>query len=301
MTKIFYKDTRFRRDSLAMIDQANDIIADYVRQGYVLTLRQLYYQFVSRDLIENSQKSYSRLGSLINNARLAGLIDWEAIEDRTRNLSRNSHWDDPSDIIHSAARSFGIDKWAYQKHRVEIWVEKEALAGVFERVCQDLDVPFFACRGFVSQSEMWAAARRMKRYEEQENQRPVVLHFGDHDPSGIDMTRDIIDRFAMFDADVEVIRVALNMDQIEEYNPPPNPAKNTDSRYQDYLSRFGDECWELDALEPQVLVNLVQNHVFDYRDVDRWEQAVEEEESHQLALQKAAQNWSKISEFVAGL
>jgi len=91
MPKIAYKDKNFSPSTLAVIDQANEIIDEYQTDGLKLTLRQLYYQFVSRALIANKQSEYKRLGSIINDARLAGLVDWKAIEDRTRNLKRNSH------------------------------------------------------------------------------------------------------------------------------------------------------------------------------------------------------------------
>src|SRR5580692_12534694 len=94
----------FSEGSLSLIAAATQIIEEYQADGFTLTLRQLYYQFVSRDLIENKQTEYKRLGSIINDARLAGLIDWSAIEDRTRNVEINSHWDEPSGVIQSAAR-----------------------------------------------------------------------------------------------------------------------------------------------------------------------------------------------------
>jgi hypothetical protein len=189
-----------------------------------LTLRQVYYQLVSRDLIENSEKSYKHIGNLVNNGRLAGLIDWQAIEDRTRTLRRLSHWETPSEIVESAANQYRRDLWEGQDRYCEVWVEKDALICIVEQAASRLDCPCFSCRGYTSQSEMWGAAMRF--IEKSENSRECVLiHLGDHDPSGIDMTRDIRERLAMFGASVDVKRIALNMPQIEEYNPPPNPAK----------------------------------------------------------------------------
>jgi len=293
MPKICYVEKNFRVDSLIMINRANEIIDNYQAQGYILTLRQLYYQFVSRDLLKNDQKNYSKLGSVINDARLAGLIDWESIEDRTRAVAANSHWDSPADIIKSAARSYATDKWKQQKDRIEVWVEKEALAGVFERICNELDVSHLACRGYVSQSEMWRAARRLKRWEGQ-GYTTHILHFGDHDPSGIDMTRDIIDRLSMFGSSVTVERLALTYEQVQQYQPPPNPAKATDSRFESYQQEYGDESWELDALEPRVLVDLVREGVYVYRDVDRWDEAVKQERRGQRLLVKTSSRWSEL-------
>lgn len=271
-------DKKFKPTSLAIIQHANDIIAEYQAAGYVLTLRQLYYQFVARDLIENSQRSYKRLGSVINDGRMAGYIDWNAIEDRTRNLERNAHWSSPAEGIEALRDQYRIDMWANQPNRVEVWIEKEALIGVIEGVCTELDVPYFACRGYVSQSEQYRAGLRARSFYNRQSQDTIILHFGDHDPSGIDMTRDNDDRlslFAGYRGAPEVVRVALNMDQIEEYDPPPNPAKVTDSRFEKYLMDYGSESWELDALEPSVIDGLIRDHVGRYRDEAKW--AVREE------------------------
>src|SRR5262245_40331976 len=130
MPLIKYQSFAFRADSLQRIKQANAIITEWARQGYDLTLRQLYYQFVHRNLIPNKQSEYKRLGDLINNGRLAGLIDWKHIVDRTRAMDENQHWESPQDIVDAIAEQFRYDTWEGQPYRPEVWVEKEALAGV---------------------------------------------------------------------------------------------------------------------------------------------------------------------------
>lgn len=301
MPKIAYERKSFRAPTLALIQTANSIIAEYTRQGYDLTLRQLYYQLVARDIIENSQRSYKRVGSILNDARMAGLVDWTAIVDRTRNLAGVSHWSTPADIIDSAAASFRIDKWSDQPYRVEVWVEKEALAGVVGRVARRLDVDYMSCRGYMSQSEMWEAGQRLRR-RLRSSQNVRILHLGDHDPSGIDMTRDIIDRLSLFTGtSVQVDRLALNYDQIEQYNPPPNFAKESDSRYAEYQELYGDDSWELDALEPSVLAELITEAVKGYRDEDLYARRVAEEEEGRAHLKKTAENWPEIAEFVEDL
>lgn len=286
---IKYQDINFRADTLTVIDQAAEIIAEYRAQGYDLTLRQLYYQMVARGLIPNNQRSYKRLGSIIADARMAGLISWRAIVDRTRNLEQNTHWDSPAQIVRAAVNGYRIDKWADQPFRPEVWVEKQALAGVMARACGPLDVPYFVCRGYPSASEVWAAGRRMMAHFDND-QTPVIIHPGDHDPSGIDMTRDIVDRLLTFaEEPVRVMRIALNMDQVDEHNPPPNPAKLTDSRAEDYISRYGDQSWELDALRPQLLRDLIEVHVAALRDDDLWDDAVAREQAGRDALREAAE------------
>jgi hypothetical protein len=253
MPKICYIERRFSTDKLDIIVKANEIIEEYEALGFTLTLRQLYYQFVARDLIPNTFQSYKRLGDIINEGRLAGLIDWTAIEDRTRNVQIPLAFEDVAHRLESAAHNFALDKWRGQEFRPEVWIEKDALVGVIEGICDEMNVAYFSCRGYTSQSEMWGAAMRYKKQHRATGQMPVLIHLGDHDPSGIDMSRDIAARIALFMGidKFPVQRIALNMDQVEHYGPPPNPAKITDSRCAGYIRNYGEESWELDALEPQ--------------------------------------------------
>lgn len=290
--KIAYVNKRFRAEAQFLIATANQIIAEYRAQGFDLTLRQLYYQFVARDLIPNRQSEYKRLGGVISDARLAGLIDWDAIVDRTRNLKKNNHWKTPADILRASARGYREDRWATQPFRPEVWIEKDALIGVIEPVCRRLDVPFFSCRGYTSQSEMWGASQRLIAATDA-GQTPMIFHLGDHDPSGIDMTRDIAERLTLFTwGNIEVDRLALNFDQVEDFNPPPNPTKLTDSRAQGYIVEYGSESWELDALEPTVLGGLIETAITRILDDDLWDEAVEKEQEGRDRLFEVAENWS---------
>lgn len=298
MPKISYVDINFSSRTLKTIEQANAIISEYGRQGFDLTLRQLYYQFVARGLTPNKQTEYKRLGSIVNDGRLAGLIDWNSITDRTRNLADLAHWSSPESIIDAVARQYRIDKWATQERRIEVWIEKEALAGVFQRICQELDVPYFSCRGYTSQSEMWAAAQRLRSWQ-QAGQRVTILHFGDHDPSGIDMSRDIDDRLRLFEVyDLDFRRLALNWDQVQQYNPPPNPAKETDSRHDGYVRKYGHESWELDALDPTILAGLVRNEVELLRNETVWENAVADESEQRGLLEETSFRWKDVVSFL---
>jgi hypothetical protein len=284
--RICYQEKAFRQGSLDIIEQANSIITEYQNQGYDLTLRQLYYQFVSRDLMPNTQRSYKRLGGIINDARLAGLIDWYSIVDRTRNRKLRTRWESPAQIVDSCVRSYHVDHWENQPFRPEVWIEKDALIGVITAVCNKYDVPYFACRGYVSQSEQWRSGRRF-RSTLSGGQTPVVLHLGDHDPSGIDMTRDNGDRLDLFAEDgVEVRRLALNFDQVQQYGPPPNPTKLTDSRAAGYLEDHGDESWELDALEPSVISALIEDELKSLIDDAGWATTEERQERERDLLRR---------------
>jgi hypothetical protein len=331
--KIAYENRRFSAESLETIVQANRILEEYEQQGYDLTLRQLYYQFVARDLIPNTERSYKRLGSIVNDARMAGYIDWELLVDRTRNVRSIPHWDDPADIIEATARSFKVDRWDKQGDYVEVWIEKDALVGVIAGISNRLDVPYFACRGYNSQSEMWRAAQRLlQRVIDGKN--VTIIHLGDHDPSGIDMTRDNDERLKTFVRQdylrhranedpvwdsysdenqrltmrqwlrnmpsVEVRRIALNMDQINQYQPPPNPAKMSDSRAHGYVEQYGHKSWELDALPPDVLADLVRDNVESLIDQDAWDDEEEREAEGQRLLRLASERWDEIVESLNG-
>jgi hypothetical protein len=303
-----YKEIRFSDERRAIIDQAIELVLNYEAQGYSLTLRQLYYQFVSRDLFPqswadpgtgstNNERSYKKLGDIINDARMAGLVDWSAIEDRTREASGNNHWNSPADIVAACADQFQIDKWSDQPFRVEVWVEKDALEGVVAQVARRLDVTYFSCRGYASATSIWDAGQRLKRYATS-GQTPVILHLGDHDPSGIDMSRDIEARVAMFmdgfGNKLKFERIALNRDQVDEYTPPPNPAKVTDSRFKNYQDEHGDECWELDALEPSVISELIETRVNAYLKPKLFKAKEREQQEHRDALESVASQWDEI-------
>ena len=325
MARIAYINRNFRPESEALIQHARAICAEYAANGYDLTLRQLYYQFVARGYLANTQKNYKRLGDVVNDARLAGRLDWDYIQDRTRNIEKRAQWKHPRDIIAAVAKQFHTDWWKDQDVHVEVWIEKEALAGVVEAATRPLDVTSLACRGYMSQSEQWAAAQRFKNFIE-EGKRVVVIHLGDHDPSGIDMSRDNEERLAGFiakdlmrahgddsvrvDTDLwdivneevlaglwdedrmperprdifELKRIALTMDQINFYNPPPNPAKVTDARFENYEAIHGDQSWELDALPPDVLNTLITDAIMAEADADVMRAAGEQEERYRARI-----------------
>lgn len=252
---------------------------------------------------ESSQSSCENLGDLINDARLAGLVDWHAIEGRTRNLRRRPRWEEPQEIIDAIAHQCRIDYWEGQENYVEAWVEKDALIGIVEQIGDKPDVACLPCRGHTGQSELRGAAMRLKRRCDA-GQHAALPHLGDHDPSGKDMSRDIVARLELFGADdVGFRRLAPNLDQIEELGPPPNPTKLSDSRAQGHIERFGYECWELDALDPSVISRLIDENVRMHRDEEPYRDVLmrgNEEKGTLRDLRDGYQglirNWSEICE-----
>lgn len=275
MAKIAYKKYQPQKTNARILRFSNSIIDEFQADGFDVTLRQLYYKMIARDLFpeewrdeegsKNNPQSYNKFKTIIKNGRLGGLVDWDSIVDRTRKVEKHSHWESPAEIINSCAKQFRLDSRKDQDVYVEVWVEKEAMGGVLQSVCPGLDVPYFACKGYDSLSMIWRAAMR---FQEEEKRRDVlVLYLGDHDPSGIDMVRDIQERLYMFGCTGTVVeRIALTMGQVEQYKPPPCPAKVKDSRYKNYRRIFGDEAWELDALDPRTIVGLIKQKVGDNTD-----------------------------------
>lgn len=283
-----YRSQNFSSKVLELIDTMDGICGEYSAQGFVLTVRQLYYQLVARGIVENTERSYKRITNIANDARLAGMLDWDVIEDRTRSFVRRQRWHNGAHILKAAADSYHVDMWKRQPRRVFVIIEKEALVGVLEPTCRQFDVPLLAARGYPSCTVLreFAIEDILPTVDEQEI---TVLHLGDHDPSGIDMTRDLRERISMFSyQQVELVRLALTMEQVEERKPPPNPAKTTDSRFASYMAEFGDESWELDALPPQYLAELVTMEIQARIDDDQWAADQRRVEATQARIRKLA-------------
>jgi hypothetical protein len=302
-----FVDKRFGSEAMAMIRTINGILENYEAQGFDLSLRQLYYQLVAKALIENTERSYKNIGNLVSDARLAGLIDWDMIKDRGREMVKNPHWENPRQFLENVAPQFRFNLWHDQDVYVEVMVEKQALEGVLEPVCRSLDVPFTANKGYSSSSAMYEASKRFLRAAE-DGKECYVVYLGDHDPSGIDMSRDVEERLDLFvktsmgrqdeigpnePSAVTMKRVALNIDQVRELNPPENPAKITDSRADGYIRRFGTSSWELDAIEPRQLAQIVTDAVQEIMDVDAFEANREKMEKNREDLLKFAKKFFK--------
>lgn len=322
--KYKFIEKRFSRSSEYIIETANQILLNYKHQGFKLSLRQLYYQFVARDIFpedrkwsyknnkwvrdprgtKNADPNYKWLGDIISDARLAGLMDWDMIEDRGREAFLPAAWSSPAEIVMAAAKQFRVDRWEGQENYVEVMVEKDALSGILQPVCSRLHVRFTANKGYSSSSAMFEAGARiydMLTAKDSAANTAHIFYLGDHhDPSGIDMTRDITERLIQFSRldtkyydPIIVHRIALNYDQVEQWNPPENPAKQTDARYAAYRQEFGESSWELDAVEPKTLANLLQEGITNLIDTKQWDLITEREQAMRDELIDYARNYGK--------
>lgn len=267
---------RFNGNNPWLIQQCDMILTDLNSRGYSLTLRSLYYQLVSRNIIPNILAEYNRLSKLMTNARRAGLIDWSHIQDGTRELSENPHYETPQEILEQVANSFNLNLWQSQALRVEVWVEKSALLGTLARLCGQFDVGLLSCRGNPSATILHETALRIRSYYQHNNQPTLILYCGDHDPTGLNIPEAIVRTLHTNNLDemFNLERLCLNIDQVKQYRLPPNPAKETDSNYKKYQSLYGAESWELDALQPDVLVEIVKQRLVEILDVEAFNDRV---------------------------
>ena len=275
-----FRSVNFRPDSLAKIIQMVKIVDEYQQQGLRLTARQLYYQFVSRDLIPNTPAEYKKLTALLTDARYAGLVDWHAIEDRGRVPDVPSEWTNIASLVESALYAYRLPRWSTQSVYAELWVEKQALAGVLFPLAKEFHVPLMVNKGYSSASAMFESAARINRVTNDCDKPATIFYLGDHDPSGEDMVRDIETRLVEFGcSDLTVTKIALTMNQVEEYDPPPNPAKISNPRAKAYIEKFGDSSWEVDALPPDVLAQLIRSAFESFIDDAALEEIKEQEEA----------------------
>lgn len=273
-------------DSLQRLGQIGSVLTQYKQMRIKLTLRQLYYQLVSKNIVPNKQREYKNLGNLLSKARLAGLVDWEIIEDRVRQVEHAGEWSTIQSIVESAVATFRLPRWADQDQYVELWCEKDALSSVLDPICRDLHVPFMVNRGYSSSSAMYESSKRIE--EAADGRDATIIYLGDFDPSGEDMVRDIRDRMRTFGITLDVTKLALTPDQIEEHDLPPNPAKMTDSRAEGFVAEHGSDSYEVDALPPEILQALVREAIEERMDLDKYEEVKAEEARLKTKLIKVA-------------
>lgn len=321
MAKIRYRDTRLSADKLARIVTINRILKEY--DGQALSARQVYYRLVGENEIENTVRSYKNLTALLTDARYAGLVDWSAVEDRGREATIWSEHSSMDAAVRRAVDNFRLPRWRTQPKYVELWVEKQALEGVLEPLAAEEHVPLLVNKGYSSASAMKQAADRLtyrarvaiEEVEDQldgEDQREIiVLYLGDHDPSGVDMVRDVGTRLEEFGVQrLEIRRVALTRNQVDQFHLPPQPLKRgsapgdtkhrdddelRDSRGAGYEAEHGDQSWELDAIPPREFIRIVQRALRSVIDREAMNAVIAQEARQTEVINKALAKIAKGS------
>jgi hypothetical protein len=279
-----------------IVKAVNEVLAQYTMP---LTLRQIYYRLVAKLLIPNTVTCYKQLSHMLVKARERGEIDDSRIEDRSRNVlgTGDFGYEDFDNFLKERVERF-MDSWEYwtrtlwnnQQYDVIIAIEKDALSRLFVDIADRFRVKVFPTRGYGSYTYVKNMAENMNK-----TRSTIVLYYGDFDPSGRDIERDLGKRLGRYGvADFNIIRIALTKEQIALYNLPPKPedaatlAKlERDPRTKTYGMEYA--C-ELDALEPTILQTLIETNIRDRIDIDKWNEVLnkirEERETLKKKLEK---------------
>lgn len=287
MAKNEFREWNPTDKTMGLVDAVNAVQKTLRKDDiWEASLRQVYYQLVSEKVIPNKMTAYNRLQDVITKARYAGLVDWDFIKDRGRIPKKPPEYKDLNDLLDAAIWSYELDYWKDQAVRPVVMVEKQALEGVLWQALGGLHVRLLVNKGYSSASAIYGFAEWVRKVIMDHGQKVRVLYLGDHDPSGLDMVRDVDDRVMEFlkPADVQeldligeteddwawkleeedfftVEHVALKRDQVRKHSLEPDPAKLSDSRAAEYIKTYGKKSWELDALPPRVLMDMTKSAV----------------------------------------
>lgn len=256
------KPKRARRTKEQTTELRNTITA-VLAENAPMTVRQVYYQLVARQLIANNRSQYQGTSDLLVKMRQDGDVPWDHIEDRNRRPRDVGMWEDLPDFLETIRYAYRKDVWATQPCQLEVWLEKDALSGIFEDVLRPNGITLNVGRGYDGWDSIHNAAVRYG-----DGSKTTVLYFGDFDPSGEDMVRSLIERLAFFGSRPEIVKCALTMDDVRRYNLPHDFTKATDSRQAAFVERWGDVAVELDALPVTELRNRLVREVNARLDLD---------------------------------
>ena len=282
----------WRRDTWAFFEQVRAVI-DNLRNYWPLTLRQIYYQLVAAEVIENTIGAYRKVSGLLVAARLDDMVPWDAMEDRSRSMLISAGWSDQAAFVADEREKFldgyRRDLLQSQDKALELWVEKDALSRVCHDVALPYCVPVIVARGFSSVSYVNDCKQRIEA-NTADGKATVILYFGDMDPSGWSMLDSMMvtlqDDMGLGDQ-VVPRRCALTPEIIDLHNLPHDPTalKANDPRAEKYVAQFGELAVELDALPPATLQAIIRRSIEAELNmfIFEVEQAVEAEEREALA------------------
>lgn len=295
--KLSNKKYYWEKNTFDLVDEIIHITEIYYKKDIKMTVRQLYYQMVSKGNIPNDINVYKKISKILTDLKYNGEIDWDIIEDRVRIPKIPGQWENIPDLIYTAIASFRLPRWYKQNHYVELISEKDALSSTLYPIAHKWHIPFSINRGYTSSTSIYDLYKRIL-YKFEEGKEIVILYIGDHDPSGIDMCRDIKNRLEEFLKYNDILfysqfvyQIALTDEQIQKYNPPSNPAKIDDPRAKNYINKYGNESWEVDALSPDVMIELVEESIKQYIDMEKWNRVINKENEQKEKLRKLINNF----------
>ena len=267
-------------------------ILDMIEDEYIeppFTVRQAFYRLTTMSAVEKSEAGYRRVQREILRLRREGGIPYRYVTDNTRIRRKPDTFDDLSEALEDTARFYRQSVWRDINAHVEIWCEKDALAGVMFPETNVYDVPLFCARGYSSETYAYNAAQEMRAT----GKPGFVYYFGDFDPSGWDMAENLEQKLRQFNPGVVFERVAVNPDQIADLNLPERPTKKTDTRHKRFAERFGSQAAsvELDAIDPATLRRMVREHIEQHIPAGHLAAIEREEQAARESLAELAANW----------
>jgi hypothetical protein len=248
-----------------------------------ITIRHLYYRLVGEHAIEKTEQAYKGLCSHLSKWRRSGEVQWSAFTDSTRWHIRDETFDGVKDALKNTVENYRRDLWSTQDVYCEVWVEKDAMAGIVADTANSFGVPVFVARGFASLSSLYDAANTFRKAI-WARKHVIIYHFGDFDPSGIAAGESILKAFRDdFNVPLEFIRAAVTEEQIEELNLPTRPTKKGDTRARTWS---GKTCVELDTMPPSEIREIVQRCIIQHIDPYKWEALKRTEQLERETLRK---------------
>ena len=289
-----------------VVKTANEVISQYEIK---LTIRQIYYRLVSDPymLFSNTPSSYQGFDKIMTRARERGHVDWHRIEDRSRGtLGGDEGFNSPEEYLNAKIRYFAHHgyarlMWENQPNYVEAWVEKDALAGLFQNIADKYNVLVYPTRGYSSFTKIAEAIGDRLNVAAEKGKTISILHFHDHDPSGLNMGEDLENRLEEYGTLTDVVKpIALNIDQVRKMKLAPNPTKLADPRSNDYVGQFGDSCWELDAIPPKELQQIIKESILEEINADIWNDTIKHEEQEREKVEPELDRLVKAIETARG-
>jgi hypothetical protein len=269
-----------------------EAILEIVEERAPITVRGVCYPLFSihhliPDMSVDSAKKISRI---MTEMREAGTLDWTRIVDAGRAVERAGTWGDPSAIIRAAVKTYRRDNWQDQRTIVEVWSEKGTVQGVLAPVLDELGVTFRVMKGFGSFTSVMQAAEDSAVLAK--HQRTVALYLGDWDPSGLYMSeRDLPKRLERYGSWWQLRRIALVQEDTRQLPSFDVASKSKDARHRWFVESFGQQCWELDAMNPNDLRARVRNEIESYIDWTLWNRAIEVEAAEVESMHDFHKAW----------
>ncbi len=248
-----------------------------------ITIRHLYYRLVGEHVIDKTEQAYKGLCSHLSKWRRSSEIPWSAFTDSTRWHIQRDTFSGVKDALKNTVENYRRDLWATQDVYCEVWVEKDAVAGLVARTANSWGVPVFVARGFASLSSLYDAANTFRRAAES-GKRVIIYHLGDYDPSGIAAGESMLKAFRDdFNVRLEFIRAAVTEQQIEQLKLPTRPTKKGDTRARNWR---GTACVELDTMPPAEIREIVERCIIQHIDTYEWDALKRTEELERETLRK---------------